>query len=228
MAKVGVNVLQTENTTVEYSLDSGTKWYKIPAAGEFSSSGGTPEITSGRTWDGAYQVVGGAGAGEADIVFPAWVADHAAWDDLFTKFEGGNQAILYRVTTAQEDPVVSRAGAGNTIAIATTGIVTFAGDFEFLEGSEIDISPGMTIKQGSNSYKIDKIDSAGGATAVTVRPAPALALAATVSYQIQNRQHRWQFRARLREPIHPDATTQLLTTTLALALTGAMPRPTFV
>ena len=210
----GVDTIPGIGVTVEFSLTGGA-FRRIPYAGNYSTSGGDPNVIEGDTFDGSYKRTGGLRVPDVDIEFPSYVPNHQAWVELHKAVADNNKPVHYRITTVEEEFFTAE-GAGNTVAIATTGVATFAGVAPNFLGD--DYGPGMELTIGSTNYKIDSISDAG---VVTIRPAPGSAVAATISYKIINPQLRRTFIATFRSHAHDNTESGgILSTTLALAMTG--------
>ncbi|MYH25521.1 MAG: hypothetical protein F4156_09860 [Holophagales bacterium] len=174
----GLTLITAENATLEYSKD-GTRFVKLPFEGDISASGGEAPENDVVTFSRIGKVVGHPRVPSLSVAIPSYVPNLVAWTDILDALTK-RTPLTWRLTTAEAE-FFTASGAGNTVAIATTGAVTFAGtkpDFMSDEFAE-----GMAIRVGTAKYTIDAISDAG---AVTVRPAPTTTVPAATEYRIIN------------------------------------------
>ena len=173
-----INVIPGLQGQLEYSID-GTTFSVIPGIENISLSGGEAPEADVVTFEGVAKVVGHPRVPTIQATVSAYNPQHSTWRAI--NLAGRNRAVLTWRFTSKEESFFTATGAGNTVAIAVTGVVTFAGDApDFASGR---FAPGMTIAVGGASYVIDVITAAG---AVTVKPVPVSAVAAAMGYKINN------------------------------------------
>ena len=110
---------------------------------------------------------------------PSYIPHHSSWRDLATSGKAGDP-VNVRITT--QERLLATSGAGNTAAIAATGIVTLSPTVIATPGHSIDwrtdlYGVGLGIKIGAAVYTVDTISAAG---VLTVDPSPAAAVAAAI------------------------------------------------
>ena len=179
---MGITIVAGENSRLELSED-GTTFVKLPYVGNITSAGGEAPETDVVTYEEVGKIVGKRRLPTISIVIPSYVPNLDVWDTIEDAADE-KKILSWRMTTQVEEFFVA-SGAANTVAIATTGVVTFAGDAPDFTGD--DFAPGMVVEVGAAKYTIDSITSAG---VVTVKPAPAAAVAATMGYKITNPSRR--------------------------------------
>ncbi len=208
----------TENARVELSADSGATWQFIPGTASVTESGGESPTREQVTFTGVNQITGKARPPTVEFSIAGYAAAHAVHQLLKARKESG--ALTHFRYTFEEQELQAVTGAPNTVAIATTGVVTFAGDSP--DFTEAQFGPGVAIKVGSKYYVVDTISSSG---AVKVAPAPNAAVSATASYSIVvPGLQRPSFPARIQtfDNISADSESQVATT-LSVAPIASLP-----
>ena len=151
----------------------------MPGVESVSLSGGEAPENDVVTFQGVAKVVGHPRVPSVQAQVSAYNPQHSAWREIATASRD-RKALTWRFTT-QEDAFYTASGAGNTAAIAATGVVTFAGTKPDFKSGQF--GPGMSLKIGPDKYVIDAISDTG---VVTVKPAPPAAVAAKQDYKIVN------------------------------------------
>ena len=174
-----LTVHNIEGAVTEFSPDLGVTYYTIPGAESYEETGGEAAVRSGVT----------AGAAWARVGIPAlpllqleaqYAPQHPTWERIRTAFEEGSFVYL-RETLAGED-VFQAEGATNTVAIDTSGAVTFGGTQRPNFNSNL-FAEGQTIVVGTTSYVIISLTRVGSLVTVMVE-AIALAQAAAQDYKL--------------------------------------------
>ena len=175
----GVTAFGSEFARLEYSSDSGSTWNKIPGIQGYTESGGEAPERDVVTFDGVGKKSGHPRVPSIEVS-AAYSPAHTAWKAIRQASIKGT-LLQFRFTTKKQEPSFTASGNANTVAIATTGVVTFAGTQkpDFAAG---EIGLGMVIEVGTDNYIIDSIS--GDPIVVKVKPAPDSAVSATVSYKI--------------------------------------------
>ena len=173
----GLTVHGSEFATLEYSSDGS--WIEVPGITSYTESGGEAPERDVVAFSGVAKRSGHPRVPSIEmnaVYSPA----HAAWRALRT-FSFKGTLLQFRLITKKET-FESISGPGNTVAIADTGVVTFAGTVQpnFAEGV---IGPGQVIEVNSKNYVIDSISDAA-TPVVKVKPAPDSAVTAKTPYAI--------------------------------------------
>ena len=177
-----IAIIDSANMSLEISAD-GSTWLRVANVGSVGVSGGEAPQTEVRTTDGVAQRTGDPGVPNMTVELPSYLP-HMAFGVLLKGHQDNGEDIFVRLTMANKLVFDSGATAGDTVAIAATGIVSFAGNKvpETSPGSRL-IAPGHIIKidSNANNFIIDSISDAG---VVMVNPAPTQAVAAATTYDI--------------------------------------------
>ncbi|WP_425154850.1 hypothetical protein [Candidatus Palauibacter sp.] len=178
-----VVLVEGTDAKLEVSNDGGTIFHDVPFAGSITYSGSEAPTFEVAPFEGVGQGVGKPRIGSIEVGVLSYVPELGVYGILEDAFDDGS-ILTFRITTKEEqlDPEVT----GDTIAIATSGLVTFAGtrDPNFT-GDEY--GRGLVLEtQAGAKYRVDAVSAAG---AVTVAPKPSAAVAAT-RYSILNPSRR--------------------------------------
>ena len=165
----------SEFAKLEYS--DGSTWIQVPGINSYTESGGEAPERDIVTFDGVAKRSGHPRVPSIELN-ATYSPAHAAWKEIRTASIKGT-LLDFRLTT-KEETMKSITGPANTVAIALTGVVTFAGA---IKPDVKLLGPGMVIKVGSSKYVIDSISDAA-TPVVTVKPAPSTAVPATSAYSI--------------------------------------------
>ena len=174
----GLTLITSENAKLEYSKD-GVTFLSLPFEGDISASGGEAPENDVVTFSRIGKVVGHPRVPSLSVTIPSYVPNLAAWADIRDALLK-RTPLTWRLTTAESE-LYKASGAGNTVAIADTGVVTFAGvkpDFTTETYAE-----GMVIAVGNGKHTIDEIAEDG---AIMVKPVPEAAIAAAEDYRVVN------------------------------------------
>ena len=161
-------------TTLEVS-SNGTDYWEVPGVGTISKSGGEGSQTQVLAINGVGSIAESPGVPTWSISLEAY----APMSEAIKVVEDAADAqsvVYYRLSTADEVELLA-VKSGNTCAIATTGVCTFA------PSNSVDFTAahigrlGLRIKVTGNNtvFVISGLTDAG---AVTVTPAPTTAVAA--------------------------------------------------
>ena len=195
MAKFGGLALHSgELSVMEYMQMGESAFHSLPGVRAYGEGGGQAPVRKQIAFGGAAQAVGIPRPQEVAIDAFYAPADQG-WKDMRALLDSGVPAI-FRLETPRLD-IFSISGAGNTVAIAVTGAVTFAKAADgAVPNFKLDLfAKGQVIVVGGKFYRIDTINKVSGA--VAVRPVPAPAVAASVSYDIRVPALRREFVARV-------------------------------
>lgn len=215
---MGLSAHGSEFAKLEYSSDMGGTWNEIPGVSGYSESGGEAPERDVVAFGGVAKRTGHPRVPSIEVN-AVYAPAHPAWKAV-RKASLGRDLLKFRLTTAEED-LFSVNSSGNTVAIAATGVVTFAGTDQ--PGvSEGLIAPGQVIEVGGKKYVIDSIDDDGKPV---VKPAPGSAVSAATNYSIVLPELRCgPFEATVRLAGNVSLETEGdLTTTLMLAPRGPLP-----
>ena len=183
---MAATIVKASRAILELSTDGGANFIQVPF---FSSielpSADAPETDIDTIDEGVAKIVGDAPLPVMAVTFSAFVPNLSAHAEI-RKARLDAILLQWRVTT-KKDLIFTASGASNTIAIATTGIVTFAGDAPDFS-SDIYRRRGLVFEVGTNQYTIDEIDSSD---VVTAYPKPTSAVSATMGYKIANPSRRF-------------------------------------
>ena len=215
---IGVTAIGSEFATLEYSSDSGATWHQLPGIQGYTESGGEAPERDVVTFAGVAKKSGHPRVPSIEVS-AAYSPVHASWKAI-RKASINGMLLQFRFTT-KKDPQFTASGAANTIAIADTGVVTFAGTMKpDVVGGMIGL--GQVIEVGSDAYVIDSIR--GNPIVVTVKPAPETAVTATDSYKIVLPSLRRRFSATVRLAGNTALESEGdMTTTLTLAPRAQLP-----
>ena len=173
----GMTVIAGVNSTLEASKD-GSTFFNLPFTGDITASGGDAPETDIPAYDSIGKVTGHPRVPSLSVAMASYVPNLDIWDTIYAAAADGD-LITWRIRTSKRE-LHAPAGAGNTIGIAATGVVTFAGT-DRPDFTTKRFNVGLVIEVGSGKYTVDSISSTG---VVTVRPAPATAVAAASGYKI--------------------------------------------
>ena len=179
MASDGLVIISAINSLLEISVDGGATYKELPFAGDIEASGGEAPTSEVVTFKRVGTTVGHDRVPSLSVTVPSYIPHHSSWRDLATQNKAGNP-VNVRITTTER--LLAASGAGNTAAIATTGVVTLSPLVTATPGHSIDwrsdlYGVGLGIKSGSAVYTVDTISAMG---MLTVDPAPAAAVSAAV------------------------------------------------
>ena len=216
----GITLLAGLYAQIEYSKTGADDWALLPGMSEYSESGGDRPTEDVVTFDGVGKIAGQART--PTITANAQYLPHLqGWKDVRSAYVDGTP--LWIRITSKEDVLYET--ATGTVAIATTGIVTFAGTAQPITTSDT-YAVGNVIKHNNKGYVIDTISKTG---VFTVKPAPASAVAASANYKIVAPSIRRTFRADVtladRISVTPEGT---MTTTINLSPRSQLPAPELV
>jgi len=178
MAQYASVQIPTENARVEVRSASGS-WKFIPGVASVTESGGESPTRTVSTLQNKITVTGNVNPPTISISVAAYVPHHSTMKLIQEALV--NNTILQWRYVFQPQTLFTATGNANTVAIATTGVVTFAGTGPSL--SDEAYGPGIAIKLGSAYHVIDSIDGTTGRA--TVDPAPGSQIAATADYTIE-------------------------------------------
>ncbi len=174
---MGITLIPSEGSTVEVSKD-GTTFSDIPWIGDIAGSGGEAPESDIPTLTAIGKITGAPRVSSISISVLSYVPNLPVWDTLHDAY-ANRTPLTFRIRTKEIEQHTA-SGAGNTAAIAaTTGIVTFAGDKPDFTSNQYEI--GLALLVGGKRYTISAISSTG---VLTVSPAPAAAVTATISWKI--------------------------------------------
>ena len=220
---MALTIISSENAKLEVSGD-GSTFSALPFIGDISASGGEAPESDIVTFSGVGKLTGHPRVPSISVSIPSFVPNLSVWKTILDALSDRG-SLSWRITTLEEE-LAARADAADTAAITETGAVTFAGDApDFGAGTEFAI--GMVIEVAGAKYTIDQISSEG---AVTVEPAPEMAVAAQDDYKILNPSLRLgPFIAAVRSAGNFELPAEgALTTTLELAPRSQLPQWTVV
>ena len=193
----GMTLVGGENTNLEYSNDGGATYYSLPYVGDISVSGGEAPETDIIAFRRTGKLAGKVRVPSFTMAIPSYTPQLQAFKDIRKSIDDGD-TLNWRLTT-RKDTIFTNADAADTVAIETTGIVTFAGDAPDFAGSMF--GEGMAIKVGGENYVIDSISDATPPV-VMVRPVPGAAVAAAQPFMIDTPSLRLgPFTAKVRSPL---------------------------
>jgi len=171
-----ITVFGSERCTLEISQADGS-FIVVPGVSGYDESGGDAPRRDSITFEGATQLTGHARPAEVSFEGKI-IPTHPAWQRLREVF-GDGSVIQVRLTTDERE-ILDPSG---TIAIATTGIVTLAGNGAPVLKKD-RFAPGMAFKVGTSSKTVYTITSISDNNVATVAPKPAAQVAATENYTI--------------------------------------------
>ena len=174
---MGLNFHSSEDGVVEVSNDSGTTWVKIPGVNSYTETPSPAPERDVVAFEGVGKSIGHPRVPSVELS-AIYSPMHKVWDTLRKALE--SRVLLRFRVTLKEDVFFAIDSAGKTVAIATTGVVSFAG-VPKPDLSEETFGPGGAIIVGSKAYIIKEISSAGVAT---VDPPPGSAVAAATDYKV--------------------------------------------
>ena len=192
----GMTLVRAENTILEYSKD-GADYFAFPYVGDISVSGGEAPETDIISFRRVGKLAGKVRVPSFTIAIPSYTPQLQAFKDIREAIDDGD-VLNWRLTT-KKDTILTNAATSDTVAIATTGIVTFAGTTPDFAGTLF--GEGMVIKVGGANYVLDSISEATPPV-VMVRPAPSSAVTASQPYMIDTPSLRLgPFTAKVRSPL---------------------------
>ena len=223
---MALTLVPSEGARVQVSTD-GSNWMDVPGVASYTVSGGEAPTRTVTAFEGTAQVTGRPQPQTIELDATAPVLAHPAWTTMYSAFQNGN-ILNFRLIT--EEVEVREASAGNTLGIATTGIVTFAAatgstapDFT---GNSFNV--GMALKVGTGNsavyHLVSKVTTAG---VVTVSPAPGSAVAPNTQYAIVvPRTRQGPFTARVTTSSNISLASEAdLASNASLAAVGVLPNP---
>ena len=192
----GMTLVRAENTNLEYSKAGGT-FFPLPYVGDISVSGGEAPETDIISFRRSGKLAGKVRVPSFTMAIPSFTPQLQAFKDIRESIDDGG-TLSWRLTT-RKDTIFTNAATADTVAIATTGVVTFAGTAPDFSGSLF--GEGMVIKVGGANYVIDSISDADPPV-VMVRPVPAAAVGAAQPFMIDTPSLRLgPFTAKVRSPL---------------------------
>ena len=168
-----LTALDANIATAQYSTDGGTTRRFLPFITSWNVARAAAESRNVTALGNYSRTIAGAPGARTGTLEGIRPPGDRNWAALDAASEASELVEFSLVST--ERTVVGTTSAGNTAAIATTGIVTLAGNPDTFDTDRV--APGMVIKIGSDYHVIREISSAGVAT---VDPAPASSVAAAV------------------------------------------------
>ncbi len=153
---MGLTAHGSEFAKLEYSSDNGNSWNEIPGISGYTESGGEAPERDVVAFGGVAKRSGHPRVPSIEVN-AVYSPSHPAWKAV-RKASLDRDVLQFRLTTAEED-IFSVNSSGNTVAIAGTGVVTFAGT-QKPNASECPIVPGQAIKVGGKKYTIDSVSDA--------------------------------------------------------------------
>ena len=163
---------------------SSGDWLKVPGVRGFTFDGGTREgrsvSTDSNDPTGKVGTLTAPSATISSIVSPG----HRAWQ-LITDSVENRDKVRCRLTLAK-NAIIDLTTGSDTAAIATTGVVTWAG----VTPPRRHLREGARIRIGSDNYWISTVNQTNNE--VTVDPAPSSAVNAA-NYSIDAPQIRFEF-----------------------------------
>ena len=217
--------INSDNATLEASVDGGTTWREVPFIGEISASPGSTPENDIVTFKSVGKVRGKNRVPSLSVTIPAYVPNHPVWGDIADKADSGD-LVKFRMTTRERQIFSGSGSKVENASIATTGILTFtSGGMRKPELGDDEYNIGLVFKDNDNTkaYTISALTDAGVAT---LSPAPGTAVSAIDDYEIVIPSLRMTFDA---TPSNPDDNFSLpaegaLNTTLDLSLRSKLPR----
>ena len=184
----GISRIQGNGLTVEISATGVAPFTILPFLGDISISGGEAPTSEIVTFQGIGRVTGEPRVQSVSIVVPSYIPTLGVWNTINTAADNGSD-LTFRFTTQEQTPVFAANSTGNTVSIATSGVVSFAGS------SQPDLTlarfqPGQVISTSGADYQIEIISDAGVATVTTP---PTTAVSAAQNYSIKNPARRLEF-----------------------------------
>ena len=214
----GLTVHGSEFVKVEH--ESAGSWIEIPGISSYTESGGEAPERDIVAFSGVAKRSGHPRVPSIEMN-AVYQPAHSAWRALRVASQAGT-ILRFRATTKEKKPF-SLDKTGETVAIAATGVVTFAGSEkpDFTSGQ---FGVGMVIEVGGEKYTIDSISSAA-TPVVKVAPAPDPAVGAARDYSIKlPSMRRGPFSATVRIVGNVSLESEGdMTTTLTLAPTAQLP-----
>lgn len=161
------------NAMVTVIETDGTE-HTLPSVTAYVESGGERSVSEEQTFSGPATTA--EAPGKPSIQIDGLYAPHVnGWKVLSQAFNDGTN-VRIRLKT-EELEVFSTSAQGDTAAIATTGVVTFAGNKPDFSSDEY--GTGHALKIGTKYYVIQSIVKGSGANSYTVTvDAPATAVTA--------------------------------------------------
>lgn len=175
------NVYRARDAKLEYQPEGSTDWVEVQGVQSISLSGGQPDSEDITTFAGTTTIVGSPSGPTVECGVLANPL-HRSWQDLIDYASAG-KSTTFRIVTKGSGDLFTASGSSNTVAIATSGRVTFAGtgpDF-----STNKYAPGNVISYSSTNHVIEKIEKSGSNYTVDVHPAPNPAVGATQNYKVR-------------------------------------------
>ena len=214
---MGLTVHGSELVKLEYSKN-GDAWSEIPGVSGYSESGGEAPERDVVAFGGVAKRTGHPRVPSIEVN-AVYAPAHPAWKAV-RKASLNRELLKFRLITPQED-LFSVNSSGNTVAIADTGVVTFAGT-DKPSASEGLVAAGQVVKVGGKKYVIDSINDDGKPV---VKPAPDSAVSEATDYSIVlPKLRRGPFEATVRLAGNVSLETDGdLTTTLMLAPRSQLP-----
>lgn len=208
----------TENAIVE--VQSGTDWLFIPGTASIAESGSEAPTREVATLVNKIQVVGNVAPPTIEFTISAYAPMHDT-NRVLREALINNTILSFRYRFAGQR--LATPATGRTAAIATTGVVTFAGTGAAIDFSNEAYGPGIALKIGNAYHIVDTISEDG--QDLVVKPSPTSQVAAA-SFEVWVAPiYRPSFPARVMSFDNVDAGSESsLATSLGIAPTSILPR----
>ena len=177
MGADALTIVDSDNSVLEFSVDGKATWKEVPFVGSVEASGGETPSSEVVTFKRVGKVTGKDRLPSFTFSVPSFVPQHSSWKTLR---ENRAERIWMRIRTKEQ--LVATSTAGNTAAIADTGVVSLDPLVIDTPGHSIDwrtelYGIGLGIKIGTSIYIVDTISDVG---VLTVSPVPSAAIAAMI------------------------------------------------
>ena len=170
-------------------------WMEIPGLDNFAVGATEPTATTYRAFEGGFAEVGEAEVADATWDLVSFLPHHPAIKAL-EAYRKSQDSVQFRVETGEISKFSPAAGA--TIAIDTSGAVTFGGNGLGSKALDLkEVARGMCFKIGGELHTITSISD--DVTPVFVAESPATAVAAG-SYSVVFPILRWEFTGIVKSP----------------------------
>ena len=182
MGAGALTLITSENATLEYSSD-GVAYRAVPFVGDIGASGGEAPENDVVTFSKIGKVVGHPRVPSLSVTVPSYVPNHSSWQTIHDALIN-RTPLTWRITT-RESRFYEASGAGNTVAIADSGLLSFLGqapDFtggEFGEGMVLVLGDDLVGAEAANTATVEYVYRA---TAGNAAPATPSGGAATDDY----------------------------------------------
>lgn len=199
----------------------------IPGVASIAESGSEAPTREVSTLANVIQITGNIRPPTIEITIPAYAPMHDT-NRILRDALIDNTTLQFRYRF-EGQVLATVSGAGNTLAIATSGAVTLAwSDDPLVDFTDEAYGPGIALKPttGPNANTYFIVDTISATGALAVRPAPSAQVAAAVGYEVSVPPiYRPSFPARVMSFDNADAGSESsLATSLGLAPTAILPR----